>query len=115
MGVTRTDLSLIAAMTPDLVIGKDNALLWRLPSDLQRFKKITTEVGVVVMGRLTYDSIIARNGAGLPNRYHIVLSRRPAPATRMSITVPTVRDVLRAIVAHGERACVIGGAQIYKL
>jgi dihydrofolate reductase len=56
-------------------IGKNNALPWKLPSDLKMFKKITTSGpsrNSVIMGRKTFQSIGSRP---LPNRLNIVLSR----------------------------------------
>ncbi|WP_214844645.1 dihydrofolate reductase [Exiguobacterium sp. s150] len=50
-------------------IGKNNALLWRLPDDLKQFKAITTGQ-TIVMGRKTYESI----GRALPNRRNIVVT-----------------------------------------
>ena len=51
------DLSLIVARTLDGVIGKDGELPWKLPSDLRRFKEITTDIGTVIMGRKTLKAI----------------------------------------------------------
>ena len=63
----------VARSSPDNVIGRDNKLPWHLRSDLKRFKEITSN-HVIIMGRLTHDSI----GKLLPNRISIVLTREPA-------------------------------------
>jgi dihydrofolate reductase len=63
----------VARSSPDNVIGCDNKLPWHLRSDLKRFKEITSN-HVIIMGRLTHDSI----GKVLPNRISIVLTREPA-------------------------------------
>lgn len=63
-------LFVIAAMSKNRVIGKDNKLPWDLPEDLKRFKELTLNK-TVIMGRKTFDSI----GKPLPNRDNIVLSR----------------------------------------
>ena len=66
----RIAVVLFAAVAANGVIGRDNALPWRLSSDLKRFKALT--VGKpVVMGRKTYRSI----GKPLPGRTNIVASR----------------------------------------
>lgn len=63
-------------------IGKDNALPWRLPGDMKRFKEITTATpnddlrNVVVMGRKTWDSI-PKKFRPLPGRINIILTRSP--------------------------------------
>ena len=66
-------LSLIAAVAENGVIGSDNALPWRLPDDLKRFKKLTLG-HPVIMGRRTYESI----GRPLPDRRNIVVTRNAA-------------------------------------
>jgi dihydrofolate reductase len=66
----RIAIVLLAAVADNGVIGRDNALPWRLSTDLKRFKAITLGKPVV-MGRKTYDSI----GKPLPGRSNIVVSR----------------------------------------
>lgn len=63
-------INIIAAITDNNALGKDNKLLFRLKKDMEHFKNITTD-NVVIMGRKTYESI----GKALPNRVNIVLSR----------------------------------------
>lgn len=63
-------INIIAAITDNNALGKDNKLLFRLKKDMEHFKNITTD-NVVIMGRKTYESI----GKTLPNRVNIVLSR----------------------------------------
>ena len=65
-------ISIIVAVSKNGVIGKDNQLIWRLPDDLKRFKKLTTG-HPIIMGRKTFDSI----GKPLPGRTSIVVSRNP--------------------------------------
>lgn len=76
-------LSLMVAFTENRVIGKDNKLPWRLPSDLKNFKKITTGK-TVVMGRKTFDSI----GKPLPNRFNVVISSNKEELTLKYQDVP---------------------------
>ena len=63
-------ISIIAAMGHDRVIGRDNALPWKLPADMRRFRHLTMGKPVL-MGRKTHQSI----GWPLPGRTNIVLSR----------------------------------------
>jgi dihydrofolate reductase len=56
-------------------IGKNNALPWKIPSDLKMFKKITTSgpsKNAIIMGRKTFESIGSKP---LPNRLNIVVSQ----------------------------------------
>ena len=67
-------VSMIVAASENDVIGRDGALPWRLPRDARRFRELTTG-HVVVMGRVTYDSIVAALGRPLPDRASIVVTR----------------------------------------
>lgn len=103
-------LTLIAALGPGRLIGKDGGLPWRLPADLRRFKALT--VGhVVVMGRKTYESI----GRPLPNRRNLVLSRDPSFAPD-GVEVFRSLDLALSAVAAAAAAevFVIGGAAVYR-
>jgi dihydrofolate reductase len=66
------DIAIIVAVAANGVIGKDNALPWRLPDDLKRFRRVTTG-HTVVMGRRTWRSL----PHALPDRQNIVVSRDP--------------------------------------
>ncbi|MBY0426037.1 MAG: dihydrofolate reductase, partial [Cytophagales bacterium] len=64
-------LSIIVAVGQKSVIGKDNALLWKLSSDMKLFRNLTMG-HPVIMGRKTFESI----GKPLPGRLNIVISRQ---------------------------------------
>lgn len=100
-------LTLIVAYSDNRVIGRDNALPWKLPGDLAHFKRSTLG-HPIIMGRKTWDSL----GRPLPGRSNIVISRNPAFNASGAIVTPTLEA---AIAACGdvEQAFVIGGAQIY--
>ncbi len=103
----------IWAQTRDRVIGRDGKIPWRYPGDLARFKRLTMG-SVVVMGRLTYESI----GKALPGRDNIVVtsSRRMPP--KDVVYVRSVADAIDYVVS----LCLpvtptiwfIGGARIYE-
>ena len=67
-------VSIVVAFGHDRVIGKDNRLLWHIPDDLKRFKRLTAG-HPVVMGRKTFESIVAVIGKPLPERTNIVITR----------------------------------------
>jgi dihydrofolate reductase len=100
-------LSIIVAKANNNVIGKDNALPWRLPEDLAFFKRTTTG-HPVVMGRKTFESI----GRPLPNRRNIVVTRNPA---WMAAGVEAAASLALALdlCAGQPEVFVIGGAQLY--
>lgn len=104
-------LSIIVAISKNNVIGKDNKLIWHLPEDLKRFKKLTTG-HTIIMGRKTFESL----GRVLPNRKHIVITSN----TNMQIedeNVELIHDVkkLNKYINSEEENFIIGGATIYKL
>ena len=101
-------LSIIAAVAANGAIGKGNALLWRLPEDLQFFKR-TTMGCPVIMGRKTYESI----GRPLPGRRNIVISRN-AQWQAAGIESATSLGQALALVEDAANVFVIGGAQIYE-
>jgi len=61
--------SMIVAAGENGVLGKDNDLLWHLPKDLKRFKKITNNK-IIIMGKNTYQSLPIKP---LPNRINVIL------------------------------------------
>lgn len=101
-------ISVIVAVAEDGAIGKDNALLCRLPNDLKYFKSLTYG-HTIIMGRKTFLSL--PNGA-LPGRDNVVLSRSQAeyPLTK---TYHSVEEAIEA-VKEQEEVFFIGGAQIYE-
>jgi len=109
-------VSLIWAMARNRVIGRDNALPWRLPDEMRYFMR-TTLGKPVIMGRKQWQSM----HKPLPKRTNIVITRDRSFAANGAIVVHTLdealaraQDTLGADAAHGE-AMVIGGAEIYAL
>lgn len=102
-------LSIIVAISENNVIGKDNKLLWHLPEDLKRFKKLTTG-HTIIMGRKTFESL----GGILPDRTHIVLTR-DINYNIDSDFVKVVHDItdLEKYINDDEEHFVIGGAIVY--
>lgn len=101
-------LFLIYARADNGVIGRDNALPWRLPADLKRFKALT--IGKpIIMGRKTFESLPGL----LPGRRHIVLTRDASWAADGAEVAASV-DAALALAGTGEVA-VVGGAEIYRL
>ena len=104
-------LSIIVAKAKNNIIGKDNGLIWYLPEDLKRFKKLT-EGHTIIMGRKTFESL----GRVLPNRKHIVFSQNPDFKVENE-NVEVVHSLLQIqeYIESEEEAFVIGGAMIYNL
>lgn len=103
-------LSIIAAVGKNLEIGKNNDLLWNIPEDMERFKKMT-KGHTVVMGRRTFDSLWIKP---LPGRKNIVMTSQDDIGFPTVHLAHTVQEILDAIRDDGE-VFVIGGAKIYQL
>ncbi len=103
-------LTLIAAIASNSCIGKDNALPWRLPEDMKRFKELTTG-HTVLMGRKTWESI-PQKFRPLPDRKNVVITRQTDYAVPEGVEVHGT--IQSALARHtNEHIFVIGGAEIY--
>lgn len=111
-------VSLVVAASANEVIGRDGALPWYLPADLRRFRALTTG-HVVVMGRLTYQSILDRLGHPLPDRTSIVVSSTLGdPGYGNVLVAGSLPEALGLAEALAEAAgddefFVIGGESVY--
>ncbi|HEV2614785.1 MAG TPA: dihydrofolate reductase [Gammaproteobacteria bacterium] len=101
-------ISLVAAMTPQRVIGKNNQLPWpTMPADMAHFKKITLGKPIL-MGRKTYQSI----GRLLPGRKNIIITRDKNFNVDGAEIFYDVNTALKSVENYSE-VCVIGGGEIY--
>jgi len=100
-------ISIIAAISKNRVIGKDNALPWHLPADLKHFKEIT-KGRPVIMGRKTFESI----GRPLPNRKNIVITRQKDYSPVGCFTARSIDEALELVQGEPE-IFFIGGSQIF--
>ena len=111
----------IAAIGKNRELGLGNELLWRIPEDLQRFRDLSRG-HPVIMGRVTFDSIVHALGKPLPARTSVVITRDPTNlagyASHPSV-VPalSIDDALKAAAESpgSEEVIIAGGAQIYEL
>ena len=99
---------IIAAISDNNAIGRDNALLWHISEDLRFFKR-TTLGSPVIMGRKTFESI----GRPLPKRVNIVVSRSFTTGEEVAVTSSLEEAFQVAEETNLERCFVIGGGQIY--
>ena len=110
-------ISLIAAVAENGVIGKDGEMPWYYPADLEQFKERTLD-HPVIMGRVTYESIVERIDGPLPGRTNIVLTRNPGrvdashPAVHVAATTDEALELARQQGA--EELFVAGGASVYE-
>jgi dihydrofolate reductase len=102
-------LIIIAAAAENDALGKDNDLLWHLPDDFKRFKKLTSG-HKIIMGRKTYESF----PKPLSNRTHIIITRDKnyTVAHKECIVVHSLDEAIDLV--KEEIAFIIGGGEIYK-
>jgi dihydrofolate reductase len=99
-------IKIIVATSKNKVIGNNNKLIWKLSSDLKRFKELTTG-HPVVMGRKTYESI----GRPLPNRRNIIITRNLEYRVDDCEIVSSLDE---ALLLTKNDCFIIGGGEIYK-
>jgi dihydrofolate reductase len=108
-------LILVVAMAENGVIGRDNRLLWRIKTDLGRFRRLTMGKPMI-MGRKTFESI----GKPLPGRETIVLTRDGGFSPEGVHVAHSWEDAVAkgqelAVGAGADAVAVAGGAEIYAL
>lgn len=104
--------SVIVCVNNKNVIGKNNKLLYNLPSDLRHFKKMTTN-NVVIMGRKTFESLPIKP---LPNRVNIVVTHDENFKVDGVEVVHSIEDaIFLCSEKYLDKKCfVIGGGQVYQ-
>ena len=100
-------ITIIAAIAKNNALGKNNDLIWHLPADLKRFKKVTSGHHIL-MGRNTFESI----GKPLPNRTSIIITRNNEYLKDGCLIANSVEEAID--LTDKKDAFIIGGAQIYK-
>ncbi|WP_445725567.1 dihydrofolate reductase [Flavobacterium sp.] len=101
-------ITIIAAISTNNALGKDNQLIWHLPADLKRFKKVTLGHHII-MGRKTFESL----GKPLPNRTTIIITRNKNYTQDGCIVVNSLNEAIEAAKADNN-PYILGGAEIYK-
>lgn len=105
--------NIIAAVSNNLAIGRDNQLLWHISADMKYFRRTTTGYPVI-MGYKTWLSI----GRPLPGRKNIVITKRSFAAPESVIQVPDVEAAFAEAekgAPHSPEKCfIIGGAKTYE-
>jgi dihydrofolate reductase len=108
-------ISIIVAASENGVIGRANSIPWHLPDDLKFFRK-KTEGHPVIMGRKSFESIVAALGKPLPNRKNIIVTRESS----YEAAGCKVASSLEEAIMYGhedndkEEIFIIGGGEIYR-
>jgi dihydrofolate reductase len=103
-------IALVLAVSENGMIGKDNALPWRLPADLRYFRKVTASYPLI-MGRKTFDSV----GRPLPGRRNIVISRQSNLQVPGCDVVHSLSEAIELAQSSGAaQVSIVGGAEIFR-
>jgi dihydrofolate reductase len=103
------NISIIVAVAQNFAIGLDNDLLFHLPEDLKRFKRITTGKALI-MGKRTFYSLPK---APLPNRRNIVVTDLPGETFPGCESAGSIEEAIE-LVKDEQEAFIIGGGMIYR-
>lgn len=112
------DISIIAAVSSNGIIGVNGKIPWNIPEDMRYFKQMTSQ-STVIMGRHTFESI----GGALPNRNNIVVTSEDRMTIQKKYREQRLKGVFfldnfdKAVVTGamlGKEIFLIGGYQVYK-
>jgi dihydrofolate reductase len=101
------NLSIIAAISENGVIGRDNRLPWHMPADLAHFKRLTMGKPIL-MGRRTWESLPGL----LPHRTHVILTRDRDYLAEGGFVVHSIAEAVN-FAGDAEELMVVGGANLY--
>src|SRR5690348_5067011 len=102
-------IALVLAVSENGVIGKDNALPWRVPADLRYFRKVTASYPLI-MGRKTFDSV----GRPLPGRRNIIITRQANLQIPGCDVVHSLNEALELAKSSGAgQISIVGGAESF--
>jgi dihydrofolate reductase len=112
------DISIIAAVAQNGVIGRDGGLPWKLPSDLRQFRAITLG-HAVIMGRKTFEGL---KGGPFDRRFNIVVTRTGnvgyfGGMVEKAMSLEHAVDIARNFTASHQdtqRIFIIGGGEIFR-
>ncbi len=102
-------VSIIVAMGKERVIGIKNALPWKLPADMEHFRRLTDKKPLI-MGQKTFESI----GKALPGRINIVLTLDKNFQASDCLVAHSIEEALQIAKEKGEEVMICGGFSVYK-
>jgi dihydrofolate reductase len=104
----KSKIALVAAMSENRVIGRDNSLPWHLPADLKHFKRLTTG-HAVIMGRKTFESM----GKPLPNRTNIIVTRDREYSVAEATIANSLDEALQC-AGQEQEIFILGGGELFR-
>ncbi|MDO8522259.1 MAG: dihydrofolate reductase [bacterium] len=107
-------ITAVVAIGRNRELGKNDKLLWHIPDDLHRFKRLTLG-RPMIMGRKTFESIVGYIGGPLPERTNIVVTKDPAwkyEGVTKADTLESAIEIAKGLDA--EEIGIGGGSSIYE-
>jgi dihydrofolate reductase len=105
---TQTQLFIIAAMSENRVIGKENSLPWHLPDEWKHFRKVT-DGKAFLMGRKSFEAPDA-----LHSTYkNVILSSKQSPAGDSNTVYAKDISSALALLSDEDSVFVLGGASVF--
>lgn len=104
-----------ACMVPGAGIGKDGSIPWSIPSDMRRFRYLTSHPGpaAIVMGRATFESLPGKRP--LSGRTNVVVSGTMDEHQEGIVVVRSFEDALAFVRSNSfANVHVIGGQLLYQ-
>ncbi len=102
-------ITIISAISKNNVLGKENKLLWHLPTDFKFFKE-TTFGHPIIMGRKTFESLPKI----LPGRTNIVVTGDKNYVKEGAVVVHSLEEAIKIGLSENKDVFICGGGQIYK-
>ena len=104
---------IIAALSRNRVIGRDNTIPWHYPADMKHFRR-TTKGHPILAGRKTYESFQVQP---LPGRLNFILTRNPDYRSDKGVIIcQDLKQVISSAKEHAaQKLFILGGAEIYTL
>jgi len=111
----KAPIVIVAGMGKDTrAIGKENGLLWHVPEDMKRFKRLSFG-HPVIMGRKTFESIVEIIGKPLPGRTNIIITRDTSYTHEGTAVTHSLEEALEVAQSENpEEIHIGGGEEIYR-
>ncbi len=107
-------INIVAAIAQNGVIGNKGKIPWNIPEDMERFKQLTLN-HPVIMGRITFESILERLGKPLPERTNIVITSQLNRISTDRIRIAkTLKEAIEISSEINQDVYVIGGQRVYE-
>ncbi len=107
------EVSIIAAISRNNIIGNKGKIPWNVPEEIERFKRLTANKPVII-GRKSYEYFLENGGRPLEDRINIVLTRKFSSLEGGPICCSDEYSALKVASKYGKEAMVIGGKSVYE-